>query len=188
MVAGRELNKEFREVCRLIGYCPQYDDGLIELMTVEENLYYYARIKDIPSTLRKPLVDLELSELNLSNHRAKLASTLSGGNKRKLSVALALLGRPPVVLLDEPSAGMDPKARRFLWTVVSKQYSRPREPAAVVLTTHSMEEAEALSTKMGIMVRGGYLKCFGSSQHLKNKYGKGFEIEVRVKKPDDHLA
>lgn len=79
---------------------------------------------------------------------------------------------------------MDPKARRFLWTVVARQYTRRKDPAAVVLTSHSMEEAEALSTKMGIMVRGGYFKCFGSSQHLKNKYGKGFEIEVRMKKQD----
>lgn len=115
------------------------------------------------------------------NHKDKVAMTLSGGNKRKLSVALALLGNPPIVLLDEPSAGMDPKARRFLWTVVAKM-SQHNKNSAVVLTTHSMEEAEALSTKIGIMVKGGIFKCIGSAQHLKNKFGTGFEVEVRIKK------
>ena len=88
-------------------------------MTVEEHLHYYARLKGIPTYLRTVMVERQIKELNLMNHKYKVSSTLSGGNKRKLSVALALLGNPPIVLLDEPSAGMDPKARRFLWTVVA---------------------------------------------------------------------
>lgn len=120
MIQGKDLNRNFNEVRRLIGYCPQFDDALVNLLTVEEHIYYYARIKGIPSSLRTKMVERQLRELNLINHRFKTANTLSGGNKRKLSVALALLGNPPIVLLDEPSAGMDPKARRFLWTVVAK--------------------------------------------------------------------
>lgn len=100
--------------------------------------------------------------MNLKDHRKKPAGTLSGGNKRKLSVAIAILGNPPIVLLDEPSAGMDPEARRFMWSVVS-QISTRRKKSAVILTTHAMDEAEALSTKMGIMVKGGIFKCLGSS-------------------------
>lgn len=123
-VAGRDLSRDFTSVRRLIGYCPQFDDGLIGNLTVEENLLYYARIKGIPAHLRQPLVEDSICELNLSNHRSKLADTLSGGNKRKLSVALALLGNPPIILLDEPSAGMDPKARRFLWTVIANKTRR----------------------------------------------------------------
>jgi len=95
---------------------------------------------------------------------------------------MATLGNPPIILLDEPSAGMDPEARRFMWTVV-EQISQRDKKSAVILTTHSMEEAEALSTKMGIMVRGGIFKCFGSSQHLKNKYGTGYECEIKIRKP-----
>jgi len=106
---------------------------------------------------------------------------LSGGNKRKLSVAIAIVGNPAIILLDEPSAGMDPEARRFMWDVVGKIASK--KTSAVILTSHLMEEAEALSTKMGIMVKGGIFKCFGSSQHIKNKFGVGFEVEVKIKIP-----
>ncbi len=114
-------------------------------------------------------------------HIKKPSGTLSGGNKRKLSVAIAILGNPPIILLDEPSAGMDPEARRFMWQVV-ESLSLKHKKSAVILTTHSMEEAEALSTKMGIMVTGGVFKCFGSAQHIKNKYGTGYEIEVKIRK------
>ena len=72
---------------------------------------------------------------------------------------------------------MDPVARRFMWEVVADISSN--KTSAVILTTHSMEEAEALSTKMGIMVKGGIFKCFGSSQHIKDKFGTGYIIEVK---------
>jgi len=107
------------------------------------------------------LVDEAVQKLALDIHREKLAGDLSGGNKRKLSVAIALLGNPPIILLDEPSAGMDPEARRFMWNVVKK--ITMQKTSAVVLTSHLMEEAEFLSTKMGIMVKGGIFKCFGTA-------------------------
>jgi ATP-binding cassette subfamily A (ABC1) protein 3 len=117
--------------------------------------------------------------LGLEDHRKKPAGTLSGGNKRKVCVAQALVGSPPIILLDEPSAGMDPEARRFMWSVVAK--IAQNKTSAVVLTTHSMEEAEALSTKMGIMVKGGIFKCFGSAQHIRNKFGTGYVIELKIR-------
>jgi ATP-binding cassette subfamily A (ABC1) protein 3 len=94
-------------------------------------------------------------------------------------VAIALVGNPPIILLDEPSAGMDPEARRFMWSVVAK--IAENKTSAIVLTTHSMDEAEALSTKMGIMVKGGIFKCFGSAQHIKNKFGTGYVIEIKIR-------
>lgn len=74
---------------------------------------------------------------------------------------MAIIGNPPIIFLDEPSAGMDPESRRFMWTVVGT--IAQKKTSAVILTTHSMDEAEALSTKMGIMVKGGFFKCFGSA-------------------------
>lgn len=150
-------------------------------MTVEEHLYFYAKLKGIPVEKRNDLIDNSILHLNLTDHRDKPAGTLSGGNKRKLSVAMATLGNPPIILLDEPSAGMDPEARRFMWQVVANISQRDKS-SAVIITTHSMEEAEALSTKMGIMIRGGIFKCYGSSQHIKSKFGTGYELEIKIMK------
>ena len=119
-------------------------------------------IKGIRTDKIYDVVEKAIRDLNLKDHRYKLAGNLSGGNKRKLSVAMAIIGNPPVILLDEPSAGMDPEARRFMWQVVEKISQRDKK-SAVILTSHSMEEAEALSTKLGIMVRGGVFRCMGSS-------------------------
>ena len=151
------------------------------MLTVSEHLWFYAKLKGVPQNKRSEIVEKTIRELNLKDHKSKFAGNLSGGNKRKLAVAIALLGNPPIILLDEPSAGMDPEARRFMWTVVEKISQRDKK-SAVILTTHSMEEAEALSTKMGIMVRGGIFRCMGSSQHVKNKFGLGYEIEIKINK------
>jgi energy-coupling factor transporter ATP-binding protein EcfA2 len=95
--------------------------------------------------------------------------------KRKLCVAIALIGDPEVVLLDEPSAGLDPVSRRNLWSVILRTMSH----RAVILTTHSMDEAEALCKRIGIMVNG-QLRALGTKQHLKNKFGSGFELVVKL--------
>ena len=89
-------------------------------MTVEEHLVFYSNIKGIAMDKRESVIEDAITQLNLADHRTKPAGTLSGGNKRKLSVAMAIIGNPPIILLDEPSAGMDPEARRFMWSVVEK--------------------------------------------------------------------
>ena len=162
----------------LIGYCPQYD-AIFPTLTVEETIKFYALVKGISTHKIEQVVEKAIVDLNLKEHRTKQAGTLSGGNKRKLSVAMAMIGNPPIILLDEPSAGMDPEARRFMWQVVEKISQRDKK-SAVILTSHSMEEAEALSTKLGIMVRGGVFRCMGSTQHIKNKFAVGYEVEIKV--------
>mmetsp|Transcript_43833 Transcript_43833/g.42339 ORF Transcript_43833/g.42339 Transcript_43833/m.42339 type:complete len:193 (+) Transcript_43833:1309-1887(+) len=150
-------------------------------MTVWEHLDYYSRVKGIRKDKRHKLIEDKIEELNLTEYRDKASGTLSGGNKRKLSVAMALIGNPPIIFLDEPSAGMDPQARRFMWSVIAK-VSKIQKRSSVVLTTHSMEEVEALSDKLGIFVKGGIFRCFGSAQHIKEKFGTGYEIEVKMKR------
>jgi len=179
-INGYEIPENLKEAQRNIGYCPQFD-AILDLLTAKEHLYLYAAIKGIPKSIRGRMVEKHLVEMNLKQYENVAAGTYSGGNKRKLSVAIAMIGNPPVVFLDEPSTGMDPEARRFMWNVISR-ISRERKQSSIILTTHSMEEAEALATKMGIMVNGN-LKCIGTSQHIKNKFGGGYEIEVKMKIP-----
>lgn len=176
-IAGYDLSKDMNRVRYLIGYCPQFET-LLENLTAREHLELYAAIKGIPYAMRERLVQDLLYQLNLKPFENVLAGTYSGGNKRKLSVAIALLGSPPIILLDEPSSGMDPEARRFMWSIIGK-ISTEKKQSTVVLTTHSMEEAEALSSKMAIMVEGK-IECIGPVQKLKSKYGKGFEVEVKL--------
>jgi len=150
-------------------------------LTAREHLELYADIKGIPHNKREPIVQGALRELNLTEFENVVSSTYSGGNKRKLSVAIALIGSPEIIFLDEPSSGMDPEARRFMWNVISN-ISSVKKHASIVLTTHSMEEAEALSNKLAIMVEGNF-KCVGAPQSLKEKYGNGYEIEIKLKLP-----
>ena len=117
--------------------------------------------------------------MDLKDYMHIKANKLSGGNKRKLSVAMAVIGNPPLIFLDEPSTGVDPQAKRFMWDIVSK-ISTQRKKSAVIITTHSMEEAEALCSKMVIRVDGEF-KCFGSSVYIKDKYGTGYELEIKIR-------
>jgi ATP-binding cassette subfamily A (ABC1) protein 3 len=165
-----------------IGYCPQFD-ALFELLTVREHLELYARIKGVPRSDMNIVVMEALTTLQLAPFENKLASTLSGGNKRKLSVAIAMIGAPPVMFLDEPSTGMDPVSRRFLWDVLANVSTVKRE-STIVLTTHAMEECEALSSRVGIMV-GGALRCIGPVQHLKTRFGHGWTLEVKLEVQTD---
>ncbi len=117
-VGGFNILTQFSKARRMIGYCPQHNQ-LFEALTVRENLEFFSRVKGISSNIRKQLITRTIEVMNLGDHANKEAGNLSGGNKRKLQVAIAIIGSPSIVLLDEPSAGMDPEARRFMWSVVA---------------------------------------------------------------------
>jgi ATP-binding cassette subfamily A (ABC1) protein 3 len=105
--------------------------------------------------------------------KVMVAKNLSGGNKRKLSVAIALIGGSKLVLLDEPTAGMDLTARRRLWNMLKSQ----KNDRIIILTTHYMDEADILGDRIGIMA-GGQLVCLGSSLFLKNRFGVGYNLTM----------
>ncbi|GLE02420.1 hypothetical protein PINS_up011258 [Pythium insidiosum] len=139
-LSGFDILTQQLEVRREIGYCPQFD-ALIDLLTVREHLELFAQIKGVPRSELASVVQEKMEQLNLTAFENKLAGSLSGGNKRKLSVAIAMIGSPSILFLDEPSTGMDPVSRRFMWDVIS-EISTYNKEATVVLTTHSMEECE----------------------------------------------
>ncbi|KAG4214601.1 hypothetical protein ERO13_A01G131111v2 [Gossypium hirsutum] len=175
-IFGKDISSNPEAARRHIGYCPQFD-ALLEYLTVQEHLELYARIKGVSDYRMNDVVLEKLVEFDLLKHADKPSYTLSGGNKRKLSVAIAMIGDPPIVILDEPSTGMDPIAKRFMWEVISRLSTRQGK-TAVILTTHSMNEAQALCTRIGIMV-GGRLRCIGSPQHLKTRFGNHLELEIK---------
>uniref|UniRef100_A0A4W6EYE2 ATP binding cassette subfamily A member 12 n=1 Tax=Lates calcarifer TaxID=8187 RepID=A0A4W6EYE2_LATCA len=156
-----------------IGYCPQVD-ALDNLLTGEEHLYFYARIRGISKREIERVVNYLLRRLELNYHRNIITDGYSCGTRRKLSTALALIGHPQILLLDEPSSGMDPRTKRHLWKIISEEV---KGKCAVVLTSHSMEECEALCSRLAIMVKGQF-RCLGSLQHIKNRFGSGFTVKM----------
>ncbi|KAG5510169.1 hypothetical protein JKF63_07066 [Porcisia hertigi] len=173
-VCGYDIVEESEEALKCIGYCPQFD-ATLDLLTVEEHLYLYAGIRCIVKEYRSKVVTGLMRLCDILEYRHTTSAQLSGGNRRKLSVALSFIGGPRVVFLDEPSAGMDPVARRGLWSAIKKV----SQNCSVVLTTHHLEEVEALADVVAIMADGA-LRCIGDKIHLKQKYGTGFEMSIRV--------
>uniref|UniRef100_A0A0S7EWI0 ABCAC n=4 Tax=Poeciliopsis prolifica TaxID=188132 RepID=A0A0S7EWI0_9TELE len=161
-----------------IGYCPQVD-ALDDLLTGEEHLYFYARIRGISKREIAGVVNYLLKRLELNYYKNIITDGYSCGTRRKLSTALALIGHPQILLLDEPSSGMDPRTKRHLWKIISEEV---RGKSAVVLTSHSMEECEALCSRLAIMVKGQF-RCLGSLQHIKNRFGSGFTVKMYLAKP-----
>ncbi|CAB3381980.1 Hypothetical predicted protein [Cloeon dipterum] len=174
-LCGYSIISQMKEVHQIIGYCPQFD-ALLDDLTGRQTLTIFCLLRGIPYRECAENVDNLAKELLFTKHIDKQVKNYSGGNKRKLSTAVALIGDPPVLLLDEPTTGMDPVAKRHLWNVVCKARDLGK---LVILTSHSMEECEALCTKLAIMVNGVF-KCLGSTQHLKNKFAEGYSLIIKV--------
>nr|XP_053640029.1 cholesterol transporter ABCA5-like [Cherax quadricarinatus] len=156
-------------VFKAMGYCPQHD-ALWKNTTVAEHIECYAEVRGIQKDQVKLLINTYLKGLEIEEHRKKKSKNCSGGTKRKLSYIISMIGHPKVVLLDEPSTGLDPKSKRFLWNSILASFKDER---SAILTTHSMEEADALCARIGILVQGS-LRCVGVFP-FKNKSGSIME-------------
>ncbi|KAK2664000.1 hypothetical protein Ddye_002574 [Dipteronia dyeriana] len=169
-VQGMDIKTDMDRIYTSMGVCPQHD-LLWETLTGREHLLFYGRLKNLKGSALTQAVEESLKGVNLFNGGVadKQAGKYSGGMKRRLSVAISLIGDPKVVYMDEPSTGLDPASRNSLWNVVK----RAKQGRAIILTTHSMEEAEVLCDRLGIFVDGG-LQCIGNPKELKARYGGSY--------------
>jgi len=160
-----------------MGYCPQ-NDILWKELTLREHLELFLTIRGYSSDEAREYATKYIDIIGVEEHQNKRADDLSGGTKRKLSLLIAICGYPKQILLDEPSAGMDPSTRRLVWNIIKK--TKNMNDSAVIMTTHSMEEAEFLCDRLAILVNGR-LSCIGSPEHLKMKFGDSYILELQSK-------
>ncbi len=148
-------------------------------LTVWENLEFHGRMHHIPNPHRQKLITQWLEYVELSSKKEALVKTLSGGMKRRLQIARALLHQPQILFLDEPTVGLDPQTRRRLWEIIR---DLNRKGMTILLTTHYMEEVEFLCERIGIMDAGQLIEL-GTIEKLRSQYGKG----LLVRQIDDRL-
>ncbi|KAJ3025883.1 UNVERIFIED_CONTAM: hypothetical protein HDU68_006532, partial [Siphonaria sp. JEL0065] len=172
VISGKSIRHDQTAKKSQIGVTPQFDT-VWPTMTVEEHLIFYCRLRgvsrrDMPGMVRSIAESIELD----GDPFKKPASDLSGGMKRRLSIGIAMTGNPKILVLDEPTTGLDPETRRQIWEVVDKV--RCGGEKCVLITTHSMDEADALCTRIGIVCDGG-IRVLGSQMSLKKKFAEGLK-------------
>lgn len=173
-VAGYSVRREAAQVRRHVGVVLQ-ESALDRYLSVEENLLYLARAYHLPGPSVRRRVEAVLMQLGLIDARGTVVAHLSGGNRRRAEIAAGMLHRPAVILLDEPTVGLDVETRRYIWNHVREVAS---EGTAVILTTHYLEEADALADRIGILERGR-LVAEGRPSELKAALG-GRELSVKT--------
>lgn len=171
-VYGKDILSDMNQIRQSIGVCPQHDVLWLPL-TVEEHLVIFAKLRGIPAADIPPAIVQLLQDVGLTEKVHTPAEELSGGQKRKLSLCLALIGNVNTVILDEPTSGMDPYSRRSTWNILQDC----RQGRTLILTTHFMDEADMLGDRIAILAEGK-LRVDGSSLFLKNRFGGGYHLTL----------
>ncbi|MFA6566691.1 MAG: ABC transporter ATP-binding protein [Victivallales bacterium] len=166
---------------KLMGIMPQ-ECGMYEHLTAKQHIQIFSRLKNIGVNYGVPDV---ISDLKLEKHQEKKVGELSFGLKKQVLLAIALLGDPPILILDEPSAGLDPEARRNVWDLLRR---KKKEGTTILLTTHQLEEAEYLSDRFGIISEGRLIHV-GTIESLRSSLNNRFELKMkRNDNADSHLV
>jgi len=185
--SGRVMIKGFEatstEAKYIVGYCPQ-EYSLYERLSGWDNIFFYASLYGIPRNEAKKRAEELLNMLNLEDYASERVSKYSGGMRKKLSLIVSLIHNPGVVILDEPTEGLDPDSRIKVWEIVKKMRN---EGKAIIVATHNMDEADKFSDMVGIIDRGKLL-TEGTPENLKKVHGPPSVIEVVVtEKPSEKL-
>lgn len=181
-IAGYDVQRDRDRVRSQIGVVLQ-QVSVKNDFTVWENLEYHGRLHHIPDRERQERIDRWLDYVELSDRRNDRVQTLSGGMKRRLQIARALLHEPSILLLDEPTVGLDPQTRRRIWEIIR---DLNRQGMTVLLTTHYMEEVESLCDRIGIL-DGGQLIALGTLAELRRQHGEGLIVKQKGDRWDYHF-
>jgi len=184
-IHGEQITTGRQKIKTRLGVCPQ-ETVLWPELTVLEHLHFVGKMYDVSARTARGNAENLIKDLGLEEKRNVQARKLSGGLKRRLNLALALVHNPDVVLLDEPSAGLDPQSRALLWERIS-ELSRDRQKT-IILTTHSMEEADRLSDRVGILDHGKML-VLDTPENLKKSIGEGDALDIEMEsRPSETLV
>ena len=160
-----------------LGVCPQ-EDRVVRDLTVEENLLFFARLRGASGKQAHAYAEHAAGIVGLTGAAYRRAAEhLSGGMRRRLSIAVALIGLPSVIILDEPTTGLDPGNRMQIWSIIAG--IRDSREHSIILISHLMEEVEALTSRIGIMAAGS-LRCLGNQISLKNRFANGYMLNMQV--------
>jgi ABC-2 type transport system ATP-binding protein len=172
VVAGYDVVRQPYGVKKQIGVVLQQTSVDLDL-TVWENMEFHGRMHHLPNPYRQKEIDRWLQYVELGDRRQDLVKTLSGGMKRRLQIARALLHRPQILFLDEPTVGLDPQTRRRLWEIIR---GLNQQGMTILLTTHYMEEVEYLCDRIGILDNGTLIEM-GTLEQLRRKHGEGLVMQ-----------
>ena len=168
---GLDNQRDFETIRKSIGYCPQ-ENPLFDYSSVKQTINYFRSLKGVTES-----ADNIIERFGLKSYKKTLCKNLSGGNKRKLTFAIALMGYPNLILLDEPSSAVDPESRRGMWKNINK-LSNSGKQYNMILTTHSMEEAEVLCDTVSWFKLGNFM-CIGNPEKLKIEFSIGYTIHIK---------
>jgi len=176
-VFGMDVTKKQKEIKRLIGFCPQ-EIVLYDFLSARENLKFFADLYNLPSKEAKTRIEEMLSLVGLSSRADDKIRTYSGGMKRRLNIAAAFLHDPQILILDEPTTGLDPSSRRAIWDLIT---TFKEEGKTVLMSTHYMDEAESLSNRVAIMDQGKII-ALDTPKKLKKMLEEKSAIQLECRK------